>query len=151
MQFRIKHLLLATVLIALFSWGLAAPSDLSAKAFVFLAWLAVVVLAVRAGTHSGRERTIILCGLFACLSYGVLVAFELVNFPTEDLLKMIHPEFIHKTIIMNGRQIPAVDDNPVYNSFRTIGEITFATMFGLMAAVLAAYWTRTEGGVVENG
>ena len=150
MQFRIKHLLAATLTFAMLAWGLSAPSDAMANAFKFGSWIAVVVLGVRAATHSRRERIVILRGLFTALSYGVLVAFDVVEFPTADLIKKIHPKYLEATITINNRQMPAVNSNPTYSSFRTIGETVFAFVFGLLAAGLAAYWTRPQGGIAED-
>lgn len=150
MQFRISHILVATLAFAMLAWGLSAPSDSIANAFKFGSWIAVVVLGVRAATHSRRERIVILSGLLTALSYGVLVAFDVVEFPTADLIKKIHPKYFEATITINNQQMPALNRNPTYSSFCTIGETAFAVVFGLLAAGLAAFWARPQGGAAED-
>ena len=142
MQFRIKHLLLATALVALFAMALSNPSRLFEASLTFMVWAVVVLLVVRGICVGGSERKIIACGLFAALAY-LSIAFWLwvdVPFPTTMLLEYFCPEYISGKASIGGMNIAT--KNPNYNNFRAIGEYAFATTFGLMSAGLAAYWTR---------
>jgi hypothetical protein len=137
MQFRIKHLLLATALIALFAMGLVKPSTDKEAIFRLGGWLAVVVLVARASTCSLVERKTIAMGLVAAISY-LLFALWLkhpVQLPTSLLLARLYPPLV-------AVSDHASYENPGASSFQIVGHIAFATFFGLIVAGLTAYWVR---------
>jgi hypothetical protein len=155
MQFRIKHILFATVLVALFAWGLVEPSPDKEGIFRLGTWLAVVVLIGRAIAGPQAERKAISAGLVAAISY---LAFALwlkhpVTLPTSFLLQKLYPPLV---AVSNHFFEP----NPGASSFQIVGHIAFATFFGLIVAGLTAYWTKcsnrlfvkeSDDSTVDNG
>ena len=140
MQFSIRHLLLATAVIALFAMALSNPSRLFEASVTFAVWSVVALLVVRGICAGGSERKIIACGLFVILAYLSVASWLWVDvpFPTSMLLEYFCPEYISSKESLGG--MPIATKNPNYNNFQAIGEYAFATTFGLMAAGLAAYW-----------
>ena len=151
MQFRIKHLFVATAIIAAFAAALRFPSDQVMHWFCFVAWLTVIVFVARAITHAGRERMIIAVGLTTSVSYLILVWFLAEKFPLPSTaaLKTWYPERVLGQINNAGRIMTGLTRNPIAKASWMIGEIGFAAIFGLSSAGLAAYWTRSKGSAVE--
>jgi hypothetical protein len=151
MQFRIKHLLVATAVLAAFAAALRSPSNPVMHWFCFVAWLTVIALVARAITHAGRERMIIAVGLTASISYLALVLFvdEKFPLPSTAALKTWYPERVPGQIYNAGRIMTGMTRNPIAEASWMIGEIGFAALFGLSAAGLAAYWTRSKGSAME--
>jgi len=153
MQFRIKHLFVATAVFAAFAAALRFPSNSLMHWLCLAAWLTVIALVARAITHSGRERMIIAVGLTTSISYLVLVLFldEKFPLPSTAALKTWYPERVPGQIYNAGRIMTGMTRNPVAKASWMIGEIGFAALFGLSAAGLAAYWARSKCRAVENG
>jgi hypothetical protein len=127
MQFRIKHLFMAMIVVAFFGWGFAHPSFLTTSAFTLVFWLAGMTLTVRAMTHP-RERLVLVAGLTASVTYFILaVVFRnSLRLLTTFLMEWYYPADSHP--------------DAVYSL--AIGEFAFGMIFGLLFAGLAAYWTR---------
>jgi hypothetical protein len=108
--------------------------------FRFGAWVAAVILIVRAVSRPA-ERKAIACGLVTAASYLAIVAFHEQPFrlPTTSLLEMMRPEFETVQVRRAGGTMSRVHHNANAEEFRTIGEYSFATVFGVMAALLAVY------------
>lgn len=151
MQFRIKHLFIVTAIIAAFAAALRFPSNPVMHWFCFAAWLSVIALVARAITHPGRERMVIAVGLTTSISYLVLVLFleETFPLPSTAALKTWYPERVPGQIYNAGRIMTGMTRNPIAEASWMIGEIGFAAFFGLSAAGLAAYWTRSKGSAME--
>jgi hypothetical protein len=152
MQFRTKHLFIATAVFVAFAAALRFPSNPAMHWFCFAAWLAVIALVARAITHSGRERMVIAVGLTASVSYLVLVLFleEKFPLPSTAALKTWYPERVPGQIYNAGRIMTGMTRNPMAKASWMIGEIGFAAFFGLSAAGLATYWTRSKSRVAES-
>jgi hypothetical protein len=150
MKFRITHLIAITTLVAFIAWVLSTPSEWTLGILEFVGWLTILVLAVRAVSRPGRERQIIVAGLLGSVSYLVLVNWDLVDFPTTYIVKILNPRLTREVV-----QTPlGIETNnyfkPGYEHFHVIGEMMVAVIIGLMMASLSAYWTRSKGGVVDN-
>lgn len=152
MQFCIKHLLVATFVVAIFAMGLVKPSPVMEAGFTFAAWLMVAMLVVRGICYGGREGKVIACGLFVALSYlSIALWFWMpIRFPTTMLLERLYPKYTFISAPAGSASNLMAIDNEHHDNFRAIGEYAFGAIFGLLAGGLAAYWTRPSGGVVEN-
>lgn len=142
MKFRIKHLLVATVVVAIFAWALAAPTDTMVIALKYSAWITALVLIIRAVTHKS-ERLVISMGLLASVSYFPLTWWEL-QWQDETTLIAKLVEKVHSKYMPVPNRTGVVDVNSDYWNSISIGEIAFSVLFGLLAAGLAAYWTREK-------
>ena len=146
MRFRITHVLIATVIVAAFAYGLSFPDYYSERWFRFGAWVATILLIVRAINRPG-ERKAIACGLITAASYVALLEYhkQPTPLPTTALLERIYPRYIpaegNSVFPAAAGPVPAYRSNPNAAEFRTIGEYGFATIFGLIAAGLAVYWS----------
>ena len=144
MKFRIKHVLIATVVVAVFAYGLTFPSFHTERWFRFGAWVVASFLIVRAIVRPA-ERKAIACGLISAASYVAVLEYhkQPTALPTTALLEKIYPRFIPD----NNSVFPAAGGpttyktNPNAAEFRTIGEYGFAMIFGLIAAGSAVYWS----------
>ncbi len=89
-KFRISHILIATVVVAVFAYGLSFPDYFVARWFHFGAWVAATLLIVRAISRPA-ERKAIACGLIVAGSYlAVLAVFnKSLTLPTTALLEVI--------------------------------------------------------------
>ena len=159
MKFRIKHLLLATAIVAAFAYGLSFPSYYVARWFRFGAWAAAALLTARAVSRPA-ERKAIACGLVVAASYLAVLEYHKQDtpLPTSAVLERIYPELVPIdtaaaqaipgtfTTMVNGRTYRS---NPHADEFRAIGEYGFATIFGLIAAGLVAYWSNESTNLKE--
>lgn len=151
MQFRVKHMLFATAVVAAFAWALTSPGAKMVGTVEFIYWLSLLILLIRASTHR-RERVTISMGLVASLSYYALIRWGEYRLPTSHLLSAIHPKLIPISSeraaelaerIQSVHQ-PMYESNPAHYQFNSIGHIGFAVIFGFLAAGLAAYWSRRQ-------
>lgn len=154
MKFRISHILIATVVVAVFAYGLSFPDYFVARWFRFGAWIAATLLIVRAISRPA-ERKAIMCGLIVAGSYLAVLAYydQPTPLPTTALLERIYPRHIpangNSVLPVAVGRMPAYRSNPNAAEFRTIGEYGFATIFGLIAAGLAVYWSEESTTVKE--
>lgn len=143
MKFRIKHLFIATAMVAVFTWVLANPSPSTAIATQLAIWVTTVVLIIRAVTHK-TERIVISMGLLASISYLLLVRWELKTSPIRHLVSSVYPQHTPVTRHVNGVSEMFLTQNPNYLSAIAIGESAFAVLCGFLAAGLATYWSRRQ-------
>lgn len=140
MQFRIKHLLAATFVFALFAAAFAFPTY-NAIGWVDLGMvMAAIGLVVRAVCVPGKERKVIMCGLIGAAGY--LAAERYLQLPTSGILWELRPkppsqsnlqgEALH--VFMGSAKVAG--DNVV-----AIGQRAVAVMTGLTAVILASLWT----------
>lgn len=145
MQFRIKHLFIGTAIVAFLSMALANPEPVTLQFVRLLVWMSVATLLVRAICRRD-ERIIIGCGISASISYLAVVHIlgRGRQLATSALLDWLRPEILYTRI--NGRLEADGYKDFASPAFKTIGEIMYAVVFGLLAAGLAWYWTRKPRG-----
>jgi hypothetical protein len=143
MKFRIKHVLIATLVVAVFAYGLSFPTYYSERWFRFGAWAVAALLTVRAVARPA-ERKAIACGLITAASYLAVLAYydQPTPLPTSAALDRVYPRNLPAGGSSGPPMVPirTYIRNPNAEEFRTIGEYGFATIFGLIAAGLAVYW-----------
>jgi hypothetical protein len=136
MQFRVAHLLIVMVLVALFGTALAVPNDLSRGLVNLGAWFAYITLAVRAIVRP-TERPILVSALIVGLSYLMLAAVLDTELATGRLLASIG--------YAEGLNYVMTDSTQTQNyvpNFIRIGHIAFSFIFAFIGAAVAAYWSR---------
>ena len=146
MQFRIKHLLMATLAVALLATSMGHPSQLTENLVRLAVWAAAAILATRAIARPGRERAVISAGLLVGASflwfdsgpsYGEV-------FPISDFLEWLAPTY-GLNRYDDGRLTGGFNSYPNARHLREIGRLAFALLFAVMAAGLAAVWTQPVG------
>jgi hypothetical protein len=92
MKFRIKHVLIATLVVAVFAYGLSFPTYYSERWFRFGAWAVAALLTVRAVARPA-ERKAIACGLITAASYLAVLAYydQPTPLPTSAALDRVYP------------------------------------------------------------
>lgn len=137
MRFRIAHLLVGMVFVAIFAAALATPTsrDYASELLKLGAWLFYAGLAVLATARQGRERLIAIGALIFGLSYLCLSYWMNGSLLTSELLSDIFRNFLAE----NSR----ADIRGRYD-FRNIGEIGFSFIFAAIGGSLGAYWSRSQ-------
>lgn len=143
MQFRISHLFVATLIIAVFAYGMAFPTYLTARWFVFGMVMASLLFIVRAICAGLRERKIIASGMLVAVGYHVALRYHYL--PTRAMFDRIRPPYADGRLQLTQDQMMAIQSSA--ENFAQIGQFAFAVVFGLAAAVIAAYWTRQPDAV----
>ena len=146
MQFRIKHLLMATMAVALLATSMGHPSQLTENLVRLAVWGVAAILATRAIARPGRERAVITAGLLVGASflwfdsgpsYGEV-------FPISDFLEWLAPTYgLNRDV--DGRLTGGFNSFPNASHLREIGRLAIALLFAAMAACLAAVWTLPTG------
>lgn len=146
MQFRIKHLLTATAVVALLATSMGHPSQLSENLVRLAIWGAAAILATRAIARPGRERAIIAAGLLTGASFLWIESGSNYGeaFPISDFLEWLAPSHdLNRDD--DGRLTGGFNSFPDARHLREIGRLAFALLFAVMAACLAAVWTQPVG------
>ncbi len=141
MRFRIKHLQAATLVVALFAAAFAFPT------FNTIAWLnlgmvaATIGLVVRAVCVSGKERKVIMCGLFGAASY--LIAEHYWQLPFSGILWKLRPKLPAQSSLKgDALHVFTSSAKVAGDNIVAIGHRANAVMIGVTAALLASHWSR---------
>lgn len=142
MQFRIKHLLVATSAVALLATSMGHPSQLTENLVRFAVWVAAATLATRAIARPGRERAVISAGLLVGASFLWFDSRPSYGeaFPISDFLEWLAPTYgLNRDD--DGLLTGGFNSFPNAAHLREIGRLAFALLFAAIAACLAAAWT----------
>jgi hypothetical protein len=129
MRFRVTHLLLVCIAVAVFSIAFKNPNAHWAGGIGFLLWLFYAVLGVRAVTRV-NERPVLVSALIFGVSFWWLSVSAWWT-PTYFLLKTVWDQV----------GTPSLDGQPL-NNFIRIGQHAFSLVFAWCGALLGAYWCK---------
>jgi hypothetical protein len=145
MQFRIKHLLMATLAVALLATSMGHPSQLTENLVRLAVWAAAAILATRAIARPGRERAVIAAGLLVGASFLWFDSGPSYGeaFPISTFLEWVAPSHdLNRDD--NGLLTGGFNSFPNARHLREIGRLAFALLFAVIAACLAAVWTQRD-------
>jgi len=143
MQFRIKHLLMATAVVALLATSMGHPTQLTENLVRLAVWGVAAILATRAIARPGRERAVIAAGLLTGGSFLWIDSGSNYGeaFPISAFLEWVAPiHYLNRDD--NGLLTGGFNSFPNAAHLREIGRLAFAFLVAVMAAGLAAVWTQ---------
>jgi hypothetical protein len=131
MRFRITHLLVIAVFVAVFATAFARASFEVALLLKTVAWLAYGLLAVFALSRHGRERLVACSALVLGLSYAGFIWASGNNTFFQIVLRRSCAWLFSEEMfsVITGYRID-------------IGHVAFSFFFACLAGAFAAYWSR---------
>jgi hypothetical protein len=140
MRFRITHLLVIAVFVAVFATAFARASFEVALLLKTVAWLAYGLLAVFALSRHGRERLVACSALVLGLSYAGFIWASGNNTFFQIVLRQLCGRLFSEELYsdINAHRI-------------AIGHIAFSFFFAFVAGALAAYWSRPRTSMRRGG
>jgi hypothetical protein len=137
MRFRLHHILVLMLIVALFGAAMANPTTSWRSIIETLWWLVFAVLAVAAIAKSGRERVVILSALVMGLSYTVCThqLMEGWYLPISRLGRFVFAQYFVEN--------PS-GDGPTRLIMAQIFNYGFSLIAASIGAGIGAYFTRTQ-------